>query len=120
MKTWVVGDCWVRLNQNIIKNCFNTVYFISFCFFTLWHFIHDKFHSVRSIHALLSSSCIDFARVLCRMLRIRCAEPLNARCHKDNKYGKGEIHYIVSLSEYIEAMLYHILVMANTAVSYHP
>ena len=33
---------------------------------------------------------------------------------------KGEMHNIVSLSEYIEAVVYDVFVEANTAVSYHP
>ena len=39
---------------------------------------------------------------------------------KDYEHGEEEIHNIVGLNEYIETILYDILVKANTAVSYHP
>ena len=41
-------------------------------------------------------------------------------CHEDNKYGEGEIHNVVSLSEYMEVILYDILMEANDAVSCYP
>ena len=41
-------------------------------------------------------------------------------CHKDNENGGGDMHNTVSFSEYIEVMLYDILVETNAAVSYHP
>ena len=44
-------------------------------------------------------------------------------CHKDhkgNEHEERELHNIASLSEYIEASLYDILLEGNTAVPYHP
>ena len=117
----MVGDCSVGLHQNIIKNCFDVVSFFFLLVVFGLNMRQVPLHQISELHEFLQLSRIDLIprhRVTqCKMAAKTYGGEL---AKKDNKHEEGEIHNIVSLSEYIDAILYDILSEANTAVSYNP
>ena len=54
-----------------------------------------------------------------RFFRKMAVNKWSGTCHNNNKEGERDIYNIVVLCEFIEAILYDILVEAKKTISYH-